>query len=374
MPSKFDDRPGVLFYSGGQLGWRTNAKALERLTPTKASFDSFHHELQERLPHNAGWLVDETILLIDIGRRRRSKLIKAVLNKYTDRIQHVHFLTQLAVGDIAAITQRGLTFSVSIDSTWSQVALDPGVRRRQIGTRAWHRRNTDFERAVFEQAQFVCCTSHWARDSVISSYNVDPTRVLVTPFPIVEYPADNPRPIRHADASHLTFVGNDFARKGGPRVIEWHQAHFADVAELHIASRDRPPSNIDSLRNVVWHGSLSNDDVIRKLLPQSRVFLLPTWADLSPLVLTEAAAAGVPAIASDIAGIPEIVVDGVTGRILPAADDIGFVQAIRELLSDDDLNNRMSSAARHHFANTLSADQSTLTLIEELERVLSKTR
>src|SRR5204862_4046694 len=98
-------------------------------------------------------------------------------------------------------------------------------------------------------------------------------------------------------------------------------------------------------RNVTWLGSMSNARLTEDVLPHADIFVLPTSFDQVPLVLGEAAAAGLPAVASRMAGTPDLVEHGQSGFLVAAADDVGFVTAIERLLEDDALRTRMSLAA-----------------------------
>lgn len=64
------------------------------------------------------------------------------------------------------------------------------------------------------------------------------------------------------------------------------------------------------------------------------------------MVSLEAAASGVPVIGSDIGGIPEAVIDGETGFLVPERDDEGLALRIKILLDDEALRRRMGAAAR----------------------------
>jgi len=78
------------------------------------------------------------------------------------------------------------------------------------------------------------------------------------------------------------------------------------------------------------------------------VFVLPTWNDMSPHVIGEAAAAGLPVVASAIGGITEMVVDGTSGFTVAPRDERGFIEAVDALLADPALRQRMGDAARRH--------------------------
>lgn len=81
-------------------------------------------------------------------------------------------------------------------------------------------------------------------------------------------------------------------------------------------------------------------------LQSTRVFLLPSEVESFGLAALEAMACGVPVVASNVGGIPEVVEDGVTGFLHPVGDVEAMANSARRLLDDSELHARMSKAAR----------------------------
>ena len=79
---------------------------------------------------------------------------------------------------------------------------------------------------------------------------------------------------------------------------------------------------------------------VPQLLAASDLFVLPTLLDALPTVLIEALAAGKPIVASDVGGVPEIVVHGRNGLLVPPAQPDELAQACLQLL----LNGEMRAA------------------------------
>lgn len=78
-------------------------------------------------------------------------------------------------------------------------------------------------------------------------------------------------------------------------------------------------------------GWISNDQVRGELLG-ARAMLLPSFAEGLPVVLMEALALGRPAITTYVAGIPELIEDGVNGWLIPAGSLAAMTRAIRRAL------------------------------------------
>jgi len=87
------------------------------------------------------------------------------------------------------------------------------------------------------------------------------------------------------------------------------------------------------------------------------LFLFPTFfrAETQPLVAIEAAALGVPCVASDWRGLRSIVVDGETGRLAPPRQPEKFVEAILTLLDSEGLP-AMRTASRARFLDNFTRD------------------
>jgi glycosyltransferase involved in cell wall biosynthesis len=97
---------------------------------------------------------------------------------------------------------------------------------------------------------------------------------------------------------------------------------------------------------VTFHGHV-RDEAKSRLLGRAWVLALPSLKEGWGLSVVEAAAHGTPAVASAGAGgVTESVRDGVTGLLVD--DEEGLVDALRLLLVDDELRERMGAAARAH--------------------------
>jgi len=83
-----------------------------------------------------------------------------------------------------------------------------------------------------------------------------------------------------------------------------------------------------------------------RLLAAADIVVLPSRAEALPTVLLEAAAAGRPVVATRVGGVPEVVVHGQTGLLVPAGDVSALRRALLALLQDDGLCRRMGRTAR----------------------------
>lgn len=98
-------------------------------------------------------------------------------------------------------------------------------------------------------------------------------------------------------------------------------------------------------------------DDLDRLLPCLDVLVHPALMEGLGVALLQAAAAGVAVIATRVGGIPEAVLDGETGRLVPPGDVAALAAALRELLGDDQERRRLGAAgqARMHAEFSLDA-------------------
>ncbi len=98
-----------------------------------------------------------------------------------------------------------------------------------------------------------------------------------------------------------------------------------------------------------------------------RVAVLPSRAEGFGLAAAEAAACGLPVVATDASSLPEIVVDGTTGLLVPTDDDDALATALTRLLHDPGLAATLGTQGREHVARRFDRRQT-------LDRLLALTR
>lgn len=349
-----------MFLNSDDLGFKTTSKYLVEYTRDRDDIDAVHFTLKTpgwmrflnfrprtKLPIE-GWLTWRQ----DLAWTQYYKWLLTRVLPY-ERFDAVHVLTQQKAGIFRWLKTRGghvPKLIVNSDATTPEFnrvfggynAMFPGV-------------DLAIERKNFAAADAVACNSEWVANSVVGDLGIDPSKVLLHRLCVSSEHSTRrvagripEKPVR------LVFIGNDWERKGGPRLLKWHQERWADDAELHICSGGAPVNT--SCKNVVWHGGVPHDKLLRDVLPNMDVFVLPTYADTYLIAAQEAQLFGLPVVSSKLAGIKEVVRDGVTGFLREPQDDDGFMVAIDRLIDDGALRRQMSRAASDHIDRDLNAD------------------
>jgi glycosyltransferase involved in cell wall biosynthesis len=197
-------------------------------------------------------------------------------------------------------------------------------------------------RDCFRAARHLVTWSQWAKQGLVDGYEVPAEKVTVIPPGVNAADWARPRPrARHDRAIKILFVGGDLERKGGLLLLEAFRALRPLGVELHLVTRGSLPEEPGLF---VYTQMRPNSAALKQLYHDSDIFCLPTYGDCLPMVLSEAGAAGLPAVSTRVAGIPELVQDGATGFLVPAGSVPPLTEALRSLVENPDL--RLAQGAR----------------------------
>ena len=124
---------------------------------------------------------------------------------------------------------------------------------------------------------------------------------------------------------------------------------------------------------VVFAGRVSDED-LPKYYQDADLFCSASLdrSEAYGIVLMEAAASGLPAVATNIPGVRTVVEDGETGFLVPPNDPAALAEALRDLLNDPELLKKMGAAARK-FALTRTCKSAGYKYLD-IYRALLKTK
>jgi len=118
---------------------------------------------------------------------------------------------------------------------------------------------------------------------------------------------------------------------------------------------------------------LGKQDNVNELLPLADLMLMPSEMESFGLAALEAMACGVPAIATRVGGVPELIEDGVNGRLFGVGDVESMAQAAIALLNDPEALQTMARAARKTAQDHFCASRIIPLYEEYYERVINRT-
>ena len=249
---------------------------------------------------------------------------------------HNHFANSSCSVAMLASRMSGIPFSFTLHGP--AIFFEPHYWR--IGTK-------------MAEARFVACISHFCRaQAMLFADQADWPKLK-----IVHCGVEPERYARNEEAprgKRLLFVGRLDAIKGVPLLLEALAAVRTSHPEAVLTIVGDGPHRRQledqtralGLEAAVTFTGYQAQDAVADLLSKSDMLVLPSFAEGVPVVLMEGMAAGLPVIASQVAGVPELVEDGVAGYAIPAGDTAALTDRIDRLLSDPALCARMGAAGR----------------------------
>jgi len=270
--------------------------------------------------------------------KRRTATVQAGLEQHRGAYE---LILQVQTVCAPGFERNGAPYVIYTDNTMALTRREY-PRWAPLSQRAaaqWER----YEADICRSAQMVFTFSEYARGSVVEDYGVAPQRAVSVGAGANQMLGE----LGEKDYSvpRALFVGIDFARKGGPELLEaWRRVReHVPGAQLTIAgpaqelAPELPPG-------VDWIGWVDRAALAR-LYEQASVFVLPSIFDPCPNVFREAMGYGVPCIGSSCCAIPEIIEDGVTGLVVPVRDPERLATALIELLSQPERAAEMGRSA-----------------------------
>ena len=242
------------------------------------------------------------------------------------------------------------------------------------------------ERTAYEAADTIIAVSEGMRADVLDCYPaLDPAKVVVVHNGI---DSDAYHPVTETDAltalgvdpnrPTVVFVGRITRQKGVGHLVA--AAHHIDPGAQLVLCAGAPDTpeiaeetasavrELSAERNgVFWVQRMLQPAEVRQLLSHASVFVCPSVYEPLGIVNLEAMACGAAVVASDVGGIPEVVVDGETGLLVHYAEDeiatyrSGLADAVNTLLADQERAAAMGAAgrrrARTEFSWTTAAER-----------------
>ncbi|RMB58476.1 glycogen synthase [Tessaracoccus antarcticus] len=242
------------------------------------------------------------------------------------------------------------------------------------------------EKTAFEAADAVISVSEGMRRDVLDSYpNLDPARVHVVKNGIDpdEFQPDHGTDVvdslgMERGRPSVVFVGRITRQKGLVHLVRAAQEFDPDTQVVLLAGAPDTPeiaaefetafAELQASRTapVVWVREMLPRSAVRQVMTHATVFACPSIYEPLGIVNLEAMACETAVVASAVGGIPEVVVDGKTGLLVPydppRANDPAFVDAfetefadkVNRVTRDADLARRFGVAGRQRCIDEFS--------------------
>ena len=142
-----------------------------------------------------------------------------------------------------------------------------------------------------------------------------------------------------ASSSIVVHVGRFTEAKNHAGVLEIFEKVHRAVGSAHLLLVGDGPLRAEIEKNAYGRGLRSavtfagNRDDVPKIMAASNVLLFPSLYEGFGLVCLEAGAAGIPVIASNVGGLPEVVVDGVSGQLYEVNDIDAMADAVIAMIT-----------------------------------------
>jgi glycosyltransferase involved in cell wall biosynthesis len=272
-----------------------------------------------------------------------------------DRVYATTMVRRAAVG--AGLARRPLVVKLVADEAFERERragrFDGTLEefqhvRRGLRARALRASRT----AALRRARHVLVPSAYLREIALG-WGLAPHRVEVVPNPAPElasHPSrDEARSALGIRGLALGTAGRLTAQKSLGDALD-AVARVPDVELLVLgdgperASLERHAAELGVSERVRFLGAGTRDDAVTLFRAVDAALLTSAWENLPHTVL-EALAAGTPVVATAVGGIPEVVVDGENGLLVPPRDVDALTWAIEQLVRDDGLRGRLAAAA-----------------------------
>ena len=153
----------------------------------------------------------------------------------------------------------------------------------------------------------------------------------------------------------LFLGGSDTVRKGLPELLSTIPDLVQRFSELHFRLVAVPKDFVSDLVPGIYRDrciveSWISGNAKLERLGRADIFVLPTHAEGMPIAILEAMAAGLPIVASRVAGIPDMIRDGQEGFLVSSGDVPALVQALSTLLQSQNMRVEMGKKAAERAA------------------------
>lgn len=237
-------------------------------------------------------------------------------------------------------------------------------------------------KTLYEQADAITVGTHFVEAKLIQN-GCPPGKIRIIPAGI-RMEEHNLLPLHTRDPYLVLSVGRLIEAKGFRYAIEAFQKVVQRIPQARYVIVGNGPER-STLEELIQKLGISTsvelagekiDHEIHALYQQASLFILPSIVtskgieEGQGLVLQEAQAWGLPVIATRVGGIPEGILDGVTGYLVPPEDSSSLAEKIIYLLEHPDIRKQMGEAGESFVRERFNVEIITQKLIQLYDSIL----
>jgi glycosyltransferase involved in cell wall biosynthesis len=202
---------------------------------------------------------------------------------------------------------------------------------------------------------------------------------ITTPVTVTPYPAPQPAAVKAGivdiDKRPVVFASGRLTKEKGFDLLLDALDRLAPATHVviggtghHEAALIERAKAVPSRHGVTFTGWLDRE-TIAAWYGRATVFAMPSaWPEPFGIVGLEAMSAGLPVVATDVGGVRQWLVDGVTGIAVPPRDPGAFAGALHCLLADATLRRTMGAAGRERVMKEFSLERHVASVLEMYEQ------
>ncbi|NTW00263.1 MAG: glycosyltransferase family 4 protein [Oscillochloris sp.] len=254
---------------------------------------------------------------------------------------------------------------VSLDATPMQYDQLGAFYQHEQGPSWLEQLKWRLNRDCYRTARHLVAWGEWTKRGLIDGYQVPADKITVIPPGVNVRDWQRPTPrIRHDGPVKVLFVGANLERKGGLLLLDAFRTLRPLGVELHLVTKDKVTAEPGLF---VYNNMQPNSQPLKDLYHSCDIFALPTFGDCLPMVLSEAGAAGMAVVSTNVAAIPEIVRNGDTGLTVPVGNTDALTDALRLLAQKSELRMSLAEHAMAHVAREYDAQKNATRLLDLLK-------
>lgn len=328
-----------------------------------------------------------------------------VTNAYIEALENaripVHKISEKRVGDLGALRRLGEIIDevkpdvVQSHNCKSHLFIRLSERWRRIPWVGFHHgyTTTSLKTRVYNQfdrfslrktARMVTVCRPFLRQ--LTGFGLNPERISVIHNSVKKFESPDAAAIEeirsrhgiHAERPVVLSVGRLSHEKAHRDLVEAMAALAGPPCQAQLVlvgdgpergALEQQSSRLGIKDGVILCGQQGD---VRPFYAMASVFALPSLSEGSPNALLEAMAAGVPAVATNVGGVPEIATDRDTALLVPPANPAALAAALRHLLKSPSDAQAMAQRAARHAVENFSPEAQTRSLKGVYESVVAR--